>query len=70
MDRFLKGASSVEEIYFTGGEFADHCTYLGSTTKRSRRIRQKRYWFKNKNNNLLTFYIDSNCASAPIEAIV
>lgn len=66
MDRFLKGASSVEEIYFTGGEFADHCTYLGSTTKRSRRIRQKRYWFKNKNNNLLTFYIDSNCASAPI----
>lgn len=44
----------------------DDCEYIGSTTKKNQRTRQKRYWFKNKNNNLCMFYIDPKCASVPV----
>lgn len=64
MDKILSEAVSLKISQTSNVK--DRYAFVGSVIKRTRGIRQKRYWFKNKNNTLATFFINTPCASIPV----
>ena len=63
MDGILENSKSISKTDF-GQSIDDRFEYLGNVARSTRHTKQLRFWFRNSQNQLAAFYVDSNRNSA------
>lgn len=67
MDKILEDSKSIDNRTVSIDGFNTRFQYIGNVNRTTRRVKQKRFWFRNDEQKLACFYVDStNNPALPI----